>query len=69
VYNYNNNNNNNNNFLFYYYNFIATIKYKLDLKRFSYNVYIRKKIDDEVEFPTENLVLDPIMSDVKGNFI
>jgi len=39
----------------------------LHLKRFSYNVYIRKKIEDEVEFPTENLVLDPIMSDVKGH--
>ncbi|ORY52240.1 ubiquitin carboxyl-terminal hydrolase 2-like protein [Neocallimastix californiae] len=30
----------------------------IHLKRFSFNFYIRRKIDDEVEFPTENLVLD-----------
>ncbi|ORX54887.1 cysteine proteinase [Piromyces finnis] len=39
----------------------------IHLKRFSYNLYIRKKINDEVEFPTENLVLDfPVLSEVEG---
>jgi len=40
----------------------------IHLKRFSFNFYIRKKIDDEVEFPTENLVLDKsVLSDVSGH--
>lgn len=38
------------------------------MKRFSYNQYIRKKIDDDIDFPIVDLSLDsPIISEVQGH--